>query len=98
METWEIVVVGLGCAGTVFGIISFLKNNKKEVKTDGKEEGIFLGKLQVTLDNINTTIQEIRLDIKDQAKKSDESIRRLHKRIDDHLRHDHNIQSGFSDN
>ena len=87
LDIGAIVIIISALCG-VAGIASFLNNRKKDSGTDGE----WRGELRAELKNINTRLENLESKIDKNADKTDSSIRRLHKRMDDHLRHEHNMK------
>jgi hypothetical protein len=82
----------IGAVGTVFGILigflTFGRNRDKDVKTDASESAV----IRTKLDNINSGVESIRIDIKASEKRMnelservirvEESSKSAHKRLD----------------
>ena len=87
--TLEHILVILGLAGSVGG---FLWGKHASAKRDSGADGEWRGELRAELRNINARLDGLDEKFDKTAEKTDGSIRRLHKRIDDHLRHEHKLQ------
>lgn len=85
----------------VISVISLVRSGKKDSTDDAKTTGQEWGELKANIEHIKEDVQEIKTDVKttraDYVKELAEveernraSVRRLHKRMDDHEREYHN--------
>lgn len=85
MTPTEIGLIFTIIAG-IIGIITFFIGRQSAAKNDGQE----WGELKSDIRHIKGDIEEIKGTVGDSNRSLKESIRRLHKRIDDHERDYHN--------
>lgn len=98
METDFIIAIG----GILLSLVSFIAGQKNGAKADGEKQGALL----VELRNIKEDVQELKRDFKlinaekihcelnelrEAQSNFKKSVFRLHERIDEHLRTEHNI-------
>lgn len=71
----------------IIGVSSFVGGKQSASKNDGER----WGKLEATLQYMQSDLSEIKTTMSDNAKNTRDSLRRLHERIDNHLRNDHGM-------
>ena len=82
----EIGVI-IAIMGAIIGAASFFLGRI----TSAKQDGEWKGELKADLKHIQASIDRLNDKVETNSDKMDASIRRLHKRIDDHLRLDHKM-------
>jgi len=80
-------IISLAVSITLCGltILTFSKNGNKDTSKDGEWKGTLNEKLK----NIKEDLEEIKEMVNQTTKDNKDSVRRLHERIDRHLREDH---------
>lgn len=84
--TIEITLL-LGIVCCAIGVAAFFGGKN----SDAKKYGERWGRLEQTLVTMERDIGELKGSVKESATGHKDSIARLHKRIDDHLRDDHGV-------
>lgn len=65
-------------------VATFFCGKLSAIKSSAKSEENRLTRIETKIDHLGISVDEVKTDIKD-------SVRNLHRRIDDHLRYDHGI-------
>jgi pyruvate kinase len=86
----ELIAV-TGAIASATGIAAFFGGRNSTAKREGKSEGEWRGELRADLRHIQRSIDDLKTKAADNMERTDSSIRRLHKRMDDHLRHEHKM-------
>jgi len=87
IEVGIIVSIGTLAIGTA----AYIGGRYANIRKEGKTEGEFRGELRANLTHIQNGIDDLKLKVDKNAENTEKSIRRLHTRLDDHLRHEHNM-------
>lgn len=75
----------------IIGIVGFFGGRQTAAKKDGQEWGSFQAELKKDIEYIKRDIELIKMSFNEDSKELKASIRRVHKRIDDHMRNDHKM-------
>ena len=90
MDSQTVALIGILCTvlGAVIGVLSYNRNRDKDVKNDASDSAV----IRTKLDNINSGVESIRIDIKAQEMRVtdlservirvEESTKQAHKRMD----------------
>lgn len=90
VDTQSVALIGLFCTllGALIGFLTFTRNRDRDVRTDASESAV----IRTKLDNINSGVESIRIDIKanemrvselsERVIRIEESSKSAHKRID----------------
>lgn len=73
----------------VLTVLNYVKNGNKDTSKDGEWKGA----LNESLRHIKEDLEEIKAMVDRTQKDNKDSIRRLHKRMDDHLKDYHGVKS-----
>lgn len=81
------IEIGLlfGAIACIIGLAGFFGGRQSAAKNDGER----WGRLEANLDFIQKDLKEIKSTNAENAKSTRESLRRVHERIDNHLKNDH---------
>lgn len=90
--TWELLIACVGLVGAVCAIVFGVINNRRAGDTSTKDDATRLARIECKLDNVNTGVQDMRVEVRTHGKqitdhesriaKCEESIKIAHKRID----------------
>lgn len=72
----------------IIGFATFFLGRQSAAKNDGER----WGKLEATLQHMQDDLREIKNTMAENAKSTKESLRRVHDRIDNHLREQHSME------
>ena len=90
--TWELLIACVGLAGAVCAIVFGVINNRRADDTSTKDDATRLARIECKLDNVNTGVQDMRVEVRTHGNQiadlagrianCEESIRIAHQRID----------------
>lgn len=77
--------------GCLLAVLGFLGGQKKAASSDGERWGKFTAKLDTELEYIKRDLGDIKQSVGENTHEMKDSIRRMHKRLDEHLKQDHKL-------
>ncbi len=90
--SWELLIACVGLAGAVCAIVFGLINNRRAGDTHTRDDATRLARIECKLDNVNTGVQDMRVEVRTHGKqiedhasriaRCEESVKSAHKRLD----------------
>lgn len=90
--SWELLIACVGLVGAVCAIVFGLINNRRAGDTHTRDDATRLARIECKLDNVNTGVQDMRVEVRTHGNqiadhagriaKCEESIKIAHKRIE----------------
>lgn len=81
----------IALVGGIIGVATFFIGRQTAAKKDGEQWGEFKAELKTDITYIKRDVGEIKSSVNDNSRENRESIRRVHDRLDAHLREDHGM-------